>query len=158
MGGEDTEYINIYIQKQQKVITDLTNKNLINDTKLDLVTKKYNDLSGVYENEKRSLSDKIQQLQSEVNSLVEKNSRDVNNARQEYIDKYKDSIHTIQNLEKRIRELDKGIKDQAGIIDALENNLKSEREKNHNLDVENKRLVAKVNTFNTRKKVTEMTK
>lgn len=158
MSGEDTEYINIYIQKQQKVITDLTNKNLINDTKLDLVTKKYNDLSGVYENEKRSLSDKIQQLQSEVNSLVEKNSRDVNNARQEYIDKYKDSIHTIQNLEKRIRELDKGIKDQAGIIDALENNLKSEREKNHNLDVENKRLVAKVNTFNTRKKVTEMTK
>jgi predicted RNase H-like nuclease (RuvC/YqgF family) len=158
MGGEDTEYINIYIQKQQKVITDLTNKNLINDTKLDLVTKKYNDLSGVYENEKKSLSDKIQQLQGEVNSLVEKNNRDVNSARQEYIDKYKDSIHTIQNLEKRIRELDKGIKDQAGIIDALENNLKSEREKNHNLDVENKRLVAKVNTFNTRKKVTEMTK
>lgn len=158
MSGEDTEYINIYIQKQQKVITDLTNKNLINDTKLDLVTKKYNDLSGVYENEKKSLSDKIQQLQGEVNSLVEKNSRDVNSARQEYIDKYKDSIHTIQNLEKRIRELDKGIKDQAGIIDALENNLKSEREKNHNLDVENKRLVAKVNTFNTRKKVTEMTK
>ena len=156
--GEDTEYINIYIQKQAKAISDLNKDKLINETKLDLITKKFNDLKGIYENEKKALTDKVTQLTGEITLLEQKNTKDVTNARQEYIDKYKDSIHTVSNLEKKIRELDKTIKDQNGIVDALETNLKNEREKNTNLEIEKQRLTAKVNSFNTRKRVSELAK
>ena len=156
--GEDTEYINIYIQKQSKAISELNKDKLINKTKLDLITKKFNNLKGIYENEKKALTDKVAQLTSEITLLEHKNTKDVTNARQEYIDKYKDSIHTVSNLEKKIRELDKTIKDQNGIINALETNLKNERDKNNNLEIEKQRLTAKVNSFNTRKKVSELAK
>ena len=156
--GEDTEYINIYIQKQSKAISELNKDKLINETKLDLITKKFNNLKGIYENEKKALTDKVAQLTSEITLLEHKNTKDVTNARQEYIDKYKDSIHTVSNLEKKIRELDKTIKDQNGIINALETNLKNERDKNNNLEIEKQRLTAKVNSFNTRKKVSELAK
>ena len=156
--GEDTEYINIYIQKQSKAISELNKDKLINETKLDLITKKFNNLKGIYENEKKALTDKVAQLTSEITLLEQKNTKDVTNARQEYIDKYKDSIHNVSNLEKKIRELDKTIKDQNGIINALETNLKNERDKNNNLEIEKQRLTAKVNSFNTRKKVSELAK
>ena len=156
--GEDTEYINIYIQKQSKAISELNKDKLINETKLDLITKKFNDLKGIYENEKKTLTDKVTQLTGEITLLEQKNTKDVTNARQEYIDKYKDSIHTVSNLEKKIRELDKTIKDQNGIINALETNLKNERDKNNNLEIEKQRLTAKVNSFNTRKRVSELAK